>query len=44
MFFNHLISLYFYNALQIQFQKRVYITSNSHATELQKKIEKYIIQ
>ena len=37
-FITHSISSYFYNALQIQLQKLVQITSNSYAAELQKKI------
>ena len=36
-FFNHSISLYLYNALQIQPQLLVQITSNNYAAELQKK-------
>ena len=36
-FLNHSISHYLYNALQIQPQKLVQITSHSYTTELQKK-------
>ena len=39
-FLNHSISRYLYNALEIQPQKLVQITSNSYAAELQKKWNK----